>query len=233
VDARHRQRGLPLQSRRRVLLAATAMLLAVVVTTLPAAANADSTTPTFTLTPAAGPPGTHVAITGHLSATQIPVWAPMLKSPEFFTLLTDVCGPNATTGCTRGPTSLARCELLDGAINSVIHLDESTGAVTGSFVVGGSGTCVQSDPDAATHAAPPGRYELSVGCCVASEVGEFTLTAPSSEPTLPATGFPAALASLGGVILVAGGVLLRSYARWRRRAWPIGPPTTPSALFCR
>ena len=180
---------------------------------MPAAATADSTTPTLTLTPASGPPGTHVTITGHLSATQIPVWAPMLKAPEIFTLLTDVCGPNATTGCTRGPTSLAGCELLDGAINGVIHLNESTGTVTGSFIVGGSGSCVQSDPDAATHAAPPGRYALSVGCCVASEVGEFTLTAPSSEPTLPATGFPAALASLGGVILVAAGLLLRNIGR--------------------
>ena len=199
-----------MQSRRRLIFAATAMLWAVLVMAFPAAAHADSTTPTLTLTPATGPPGTHVTITGHLSATQIPVWAAMLKSPEIFTLLTDVCGPNATTGCTRGPTSLAGCELLDDAINGVIHLNDSTGAVTGSFVVGGSGICVQSDPDAATHAAPPGRYALSVGCCIASEVGEFTLSAPSSEPTLPATGFPTALASLCGLILVAVGLLLVS-----------------------
>lgn len=202
-----------MQSPRRLIVAATAMLWAVLVVALPSAATADSTTPTLTLTPATGPPGTHVTITGHLTTTQIPVWAPMLKSPQIFTLVTDVCGPNATTECTRGPTSLARCELLDSAINGVIHLDESTGAVTGSFVVGGSGTCVQSDPDAATHAAPPGRYAFSVGCCVASEVGEFMLTAPSSEPTLPMTGFPTALATLCGMILVASGLVLCSYAR--------------------
>src|SRR5450432_2858612 len=206
-----------MRSPRRVILAATAMLWAGLVMAFPAAANADSTTPTFTLTPAEGPPGTHVTITGHLSTTQIPVWAPMLKSPEIFTLLTDVCGPNATTGCTRGPTSLARCELLDGAINGVIHLNESTGTVTGSFIVGGTGICVQSDPDAATHAAPPGRYALSIGC-PACEVGEFTLTAPSSEPTLPATGFPAALAGLGGVILVAVGLLLLSIRKMAKSA---------------
>lgn len=207
-----------MQSPRRLIFAATAMLWAVLVVAFPSAATADSTTPTLTLTPATGPPGTHVTITGLLSTTQIPVWAPMLKSPEFFTLVTDVCGPSATTGCTRGPTSLARCELLDGAINSVIHVDESTGTVTGSFVVGGSGTCVQSDPDAATHPAPPGRYELSVGCCVASEVGEFRLTAPSSEPTLPATGFPTALATLCGVILVAVGLLLLNIPRVAKSA---------------
>ena len=215
-----------MQSLRRVLLAATALLWAGVAMAVPAAASADSTTPTLTLTPAEGPPGTHVTITGHLSTTQIPVWAPMLKSPEFFNLLTDIsasCEPTAA-GCTRGPTSLAGCELLVGAINGVIHLNESTGAVTGSFVVGGSGICVQSDPDAETHSAPPGRYALSVGCCVASEVGEFTLTAPSSEPTLPATGFPAALASLGGVILVAVGLLLCSYARWRKTRTPRPQP---------
>lgn len=199
-------------SPRRAILAATALLWAVLVMAFPAAASADSTTPTLTLTPATGPPGTHVTITGHLSATQLPVWAPMLKAPEIFTLLTDIsatCEPNATTRCTRGPTSLAGCELLDGAINGVIHLNESTGTVTGSFIVGGTGICVQSEPDAATHSAPPGRYALSIGC-PACEVGEFTLTAPSSEPTLPATGFPIALAGLGGVILVAVGLLLLS-----------------------
>jgi hypothetical protein len=201
-----------MRSPRRAILGATAMLWAVLVMAFPAAASADSTTPTLTLTPATGPPGTHVTITGHLSATELPVWAPMLKAPEIFTLLTDIsaaCEPSATTRCTRGPTSLAGCELLDGAINGVIHLNESTGTVTGSFIVGGTGICVQSEPDAATHSAPPGRYALSIGC-PACEVGEFTLTAPSSEPTLPATGFPAALAGLGGVILVAVGLLLLS-----------------------
>ena len=209
-----------MRSPRRAILGATAMLWAVLVMAFPAAASADSTTPTLTLTPATGPPGTHVTITGHLSATQLPVWEPMLKAPEIFTLLTDIsapCEPNATTRCTRGPTSLAGCELLDGAINGVIHLNESTGTVTGSFIVGGTGTCVQSEPDAATHSAPPGRYALSIGC-PACEVGEFTLTAPSSEPTLPATGFPAALAGLGGVILVAVGLLLLSIRKMAKSA---------------
>jgi hypothetical protein len=209
-----------MRSPRRAILAATALLSAVLVMAFPAAASADSTTPTLTLTPATGPPGTHVTITGHLSATQLPVWAPMLKAPEIFTLLTDIsatCEPNATTRCTRGPTSLAGCELLDGAINGVIHLNESSGTVTGSFIVGGTGICVQSEPDAATHSAPPGRYALSIGC-PACEVGEFTLTAPSSEPTLPATGFPAALAGLGGVILVAVGLLLLSIRKMAKSA---------------
>jgi hypothetical protein len=208
-----------MRSPRHVVLATMVMVCAGLMLAFPAEASADSTTPTLTLIPATGPAGTHVTITGHLSAAQLPVWAPILKAPEIFTLLTDIsasCAPNATSRCTPGPTSLAGCELLDGAVDGVIHVNDSTGVVTGSFIVDGRGTCVQSDPDAATHSAPPGKYALSIGC-PACEIGEFTLTAPSSEPTLPATGFSAALASLGGGILVAVGLLLYSYARWRNR----------------
>jgi hypothetical protein len=147
---------------------------------------ADNPDPTFTLTPASGPPGTHVTITGRLSAAQLPVWAPMLSTPDVFLLLADLSANCAATldVCTPGPASLEGCELMVGVTNEV--------------------ACFQSMPDAAPRWAPAGRYALSIGC-QACEVATFTLTAPS---TLPFTGFPVLLTSLCGFLLVGTGLLL-------------------------
>jgi hypothetical protein len=176
----------------------------------------DVPTPTFTLTPSTGPAGTQVSIEGQLtSMAQVPIWSPRLAGGDnFFALYTDISTSCPASGelCTPGPANLAGCELLVAAIDPVIHLDESTGQVTGSFVVGGDGTCSQSDPDAATHQAPPGPYELSIGC-PACGVASFGLTrAAGSVPasaTLPFTGRPFGLMTLtGGVLVVWGFVIL-------------------------
>lgn len=170
---------------RRVLVAAAAVLCGVALSVSgPVALAADSSTPTLTLTPATGPPGTHVVISGHLTATQLPVWTPMLTASGIFALLTDLQG----------------CELVGVTTDETIHVDTATGDVTGSFVVGSTGTCVQSDPDALTHAAPAGEYRLSIGC-LACQVGSFTLT--KAAATLPATGFP-----VGTACLCASGLLV-------------------------
>jgi hypothetical protein len=195
--------------RLRITAVAIAMTLLPAVTTMAStrgALAADNPNPTFTLTPASGPPGTHVTITGRLSAAQLPVWAPMLSTPDVFLLLADLSANCAATldVCTPGPASLEGCELLVGVTNEVVHVDEATGIVTGSFVAGADGTCFQSMPDAAPRWAPAGRYALSIGC-QACEVATFTLTAPS---TLPFTGFPVLLTSLCGFLLVGTGLLL-------------------------
>jgi hypothetical protein len=195
--------------RLRIAAVAIAMTLLPALTTMASARGAlaaDTTDPTFTLTPAMGPPGTHVTISGRLSAAQIPVWAPMLRAPDVFLLLTDIRAncDETLAGCAPGPASLAGCELLVGVTHGVVHVDEATGLVTGSFVVGADGTCFQSMPDAAPRWAPAGRYALSIGCQTC-EVGAFTLTAPS---TLPFTGFPILLTSLCGFVLVGSGLLL-------------------------
>jgi hypothetical protein len=132
----------------------------------------------------------------------------MLTTSGIFALSGDLsatCTAASRFGCVPGPASLQGCELIGAAIDPTIHLDTSTGTVTGSFVVGGTGSCVQSDPDAATHTAPPGVYHLSIGC-VACEVATFTLTEPAA--TLPATGFPIVPASLWGAGLLAIGLVL-------------------------
>jgi hypothetical protein len=159
----------------------------------PTAFAANSSDPTLTLTPATGPPGTHVTISGKLTAAQIAVWAPMLTTSGMFELLTD----------------LQNCELAGVTTNETIHLDTSTGVVTGAFVVGSTGICVQSDPDAATHSAPPGVYRLAIGCG-ACQVATFTLTRPVA--TLPATGFPVATA-----LIFASGLLVVGLLLYRRR----------------
>jgi hypothetical protein len=197
---------------RTLVIAATSVLCgAVVMASGPAALAADSVDPTLTLTPATGPPGTHVTISGRLTAAQIPVWAPMLNTP-FYGLVTDLfatCNPASRFRCTPGPANLDHCELVVGTTDETIHLDTSTGVVTGSFVVDGTGICVQSDPDAATHSAPPGEYGLAISCG-ACQVATFILTKPAA--TLPFTGFPVATASICASSLVFIGVLL-----WRRR----------------
>jgi hypothetical protein len=72
---------------RRLLIAVASVLCgAALVASGPAALAADSSAPTLTLTPAAGPPGTHVTISGKLTAAQIPVWAPMLNTTGIFEL---------------------------------------------------------------------------------------------------------------------------------------------------
>ena len=185
---------------RRVLVAATSILCVAVLVSGPAAFAADSSDPTFTLTPAMGPPGTHVTISGRLTSAQIPVWAPMLNNPGFFALVTDLS---------------SGCELVGAVTNETIHLDAATGRVTGSFVVGGTGICTMSDPDAATHSAPPGRYQLAISCA-ACQVATFTLTKPAA--TLPATGFPIAGVGLGACGLLVLGLLLRSRGRQPRSA---------------
>jgi hypothetical protein len=192
-----------------VLIAAAAILCVVAWAPGPAAFAAGSSDPTFTLTPAVGPPGTDVTISGRLSLAQIPVWAPMLTRPDFFALVTELsatCNTAAGFGCTPGPANLQGCELLVDVVNQTIHLDGVTGSVTGSLVVGSTGICVQSHPDAATHAAPPGRYSLAISC-PACQVATFTLTEPASA--LPATGFPIATASVFALGLLVLGLLLR------------------------
>jgi hypothetical protein len=116
--------------------------------------------------------------------------------------------------------NLDGCELVGVTTHETIHADASTGVVTGSFVVGSTGICVQSDPDSAPHSAPPGEYELSVGCN-ACEIGTFTLT--KAATTLPATGFP-----IAGASLCASGLLVVGFLLCRRNRTPGRPRNVES-----
>jgi hypothetical protein len=58
--------------------------------------------------------------------------------------------------------------LIVGLIQPRITLDTTTGRVSGSFTVGGEGTCFQDRPTGSPQATPPGRYDLAIGCQPAS-----------------------------------------------------------------
>ncbi len=108
--------------------------------------------PQLKLRPASGPVGTYVTISGQLNPEQVRANEPYFQHPAYFTLITDVwadCAkaPHAAYlyDCSTGPASLAGCELIVGLIHPLINLDTATGRVSGSFTVGGEGTCFQDD----------------------------------------------------------------------------------------
>lgn len=125
--------------------------------------------PQLTLRPASGPVGTYVTISGQLNPGQVQADEPYFRYPAYFNLITDVwagCAkaPHAyLDDCSAGPGSLAGCELIVGLIHPVISLDMATGRVSGSFTVGGQGTCFQDRPTEHPQATLPGRYVLAIG----------------------------------------------------------------------
>jgi len=137
--------------------------------------------PQLELRPASGPAGTYVTISGQLGAEQVRANEPYFRHPAYFSLITDVWSDCAKAphayphDCSAGPASLAGCELIAGLIHPLINLDTATGRVSGSFTVGGQGTCFQDRPTAHPQATLPGRYDLAIGCHACS-FALFTVT---------------------------------------------------------
>ncbi|HEV2450615.1 MAG TPA: hypothetical protein VGS62_01655 [Streptosporangiaceae bacterium] len=126
--------------------------------------------PQLKLRPASGPAGTYVTIRGQLNPGQVRANESYFRYPAYFNLITDVragCAkaPHAAYlyDCSAGPASLAGCELIVGLIHPLINLDTATGRVSGSFTVGGTGTCFQDRPTDHPQATLPGRYVLAIG----------------------------------------------------------------------
>lgn len=149
--------------------------------------------PQLTLRPASGPAGTYVTIGGQLDPGQARADEPYFRHPAYFNLITDVWAGCATAphaypyDCSAGPAGLAGCELIVGLIHPLIRLDTATGRVSGSFTVGGDGTCFQDRPAGHPQATLPGRYDLAIGCHACS-FALFTVTgspAPTSTSTAP------------------------------------------------
>ena len=165
-------------------------------------ANAQSASPadpSLVLTPSSGPVGTRVQISGQLQASQASLWIGLFERPGYFNLE----WPNLP-GCG---------DLIVDLGNPTISIEPTSMRVTGSFTVGSSGGCFQSN--GLLHSTVPGSYLLIIGCHVCS-VRSFTVTASGSTTTgssLPSTGFhataPIALASF----LTATGLLLVATSR--------------------
>ncbi|MHB2023333.1 MAG: hypothetical protein ACYCO3_08395 [Mycobacteriales bacterium] len=156
-------------------------------------AQATVTAPEFTLTPSSGPVGTTVTFRGRLTSAQIPIYGPELARPGYFALLTDVaaeCAAAAPPGhCAHGPANLRGCELILGLDHPLVRFNPTTGAVSGSFRVGRTGSCFQTNPVAGPVPALPGRYSLGIGAH-ASSFASFVITHAiplPAEPCVPVT----------------------------------------------
>lgn len=150
--------------------------------------------PSLTLTPGSGPVGTRVQISGQLQPSQVSPWVGLFEHPGYFNL--------------EAP-SLPGCgDLIVDLANPTISVESASLRVTGSFAVGGSGACFQSN--GLRHRTVPGSYVLIVGCHACS-VGSFTVRAsalPANGSTLPNTGFHSTAPVALGSFLVATGLLL-------------------------
>jgi hypothetical protein len=144
-----------------------------------ASSSAPAQVPQLTLQPASGPAGTYVTISGQLSPEQVRADETYFRHPAYFSLITDVLASctKDPSGCSAGPAGLAGCELIVNPVRSVISLDAATGRVSGSFTVGGEGTCFQDRPTAQPQATLPGRYDLAIGAH-ATSWALFTVSGP-------------------------------------------------------
>jgi hypothetical protein len=149
--------------------------------------------PQLKLRPASGPVGTYVTISGQLNPGQVRANEPYFRHPAYFNLITDVWADCAKAphaypyDCSAGPASLAGCELIVDLIHPLINLDMATGRVSGSFTVGGEGTCFQDRPTEHPQATLPGRYVLAIGAH-ATSWALFKVTGspvPTSASTAP------------------------------------------------
>jgi hypothetical protein len=151
--------------------------------------------PCLTLTPAAGPVGTHVRISGRLSRGQIATWRTIFRENAHDPL-------SGLTG------AFGACEII-GGIDRLRLVAVRDGAVRGSFVVtGGSAPCKQ-EGGKASHRFVPGAYTLDVSCMTCG-VAVFTITAASLASTGPpisiqsALAFAVVAAALGGALTLSG-----------------------------
>lgn len=139
--------------------------------------------PTFDLAPTSGPVGTPVHFTGQVDPSQIDAF----QNPSYFTLTRDIEG----------------CELVVTLQNKAITVDAS-GAVSGSFVVGGTGQCFQTD---SSRPVVDGTYNLAISCHACS-VGSFTVTGTFELARTGGSSLPLAVAGLA--LIAFGAVLVRA-----------------------
>jgi hypothetical protein len=160
---------------------------------LPAGASSSASPaglPQLKLRPSSGPVGTYVTISGQLNPGQVRANESFFRHPAYFNLITDVwadCAkaPHAAYlyDCSAGSASLAGCELIVDLIHPLITLDTATGRVSGSFTVGGEGTCFQGRPTEHPRATLPGRYVLAIGAHATSWALFKVTGSPVPTPT--------------------------------------------------
>lgn len=159
----------------------------------------DGQSPCLTFQPETARPGTRVTFSGFVDDEDIKQWWDAWKSRSNIGMYRDFPAGGPVGGA---------CELLvSGGNLSAIHLNVATGRVTGSFVVGTSGNCNQTQRSYPTSA---GLYYLTAEC-VACGFAQYRVTASR----LPATGGASPGFAAFGLLLIAAGSLLIGAARRR------------------
>ena len=161
----------------------------IVTATMPGASAAGNGNLGFTVTPAAGPPGTLVHFAGTVPADM----------PDYIHNL---------FGYGLEGNGLNDCELILPMENTTATV---TGGnfVTGSFVVGAVGGCFMSPTDRGPQAAVPGVYLILLSCHACGAIGTFTITSGG----LPLTGSASVSLAAGGLGLLGIGLLLAAASR--------------------
>ena len=176
-------------------LGALGFLMATALAYMPApvASASEGTAPGWRIAPAAGPVGTLVHFSG-----------PLPKGRSVKGLFVDL------TGTIRLPSGRLCGLSLD--LKDEHHALDNRGRLHGSFVIGPTGGCVQSELN--EQATIPGRYGLSVGA-PSSVVGFFEVTPPATA--LPMTGVDASTILVDGLAAaLIGALLLGAGTRSRR-----------------
>ena len=166
-----------------------------------APAQSEPATFGFTLSPTAGPPGTRVRFEGDVPTDSSDFSS--YQDPQF------AYGLNAIDV----PTSPPDCSLVV-EMEHVTKTVTDQGHITGSFVVGGQGSCNMSAPDLGPQPARPGVYEVLLGCHACTPAGTFTIT----SPRLARTGSDAEPLAAAGTGLLGAGLALTVIAHVRRKS---------------
>ena len=178
--------------RRTCATLMSALLAVLFISTSASAADGSS----FRLTVRSGPVGTVVRYSGVLDR-------------ETARINSRIATGSIAHGLVGGPAVEPQgCPVDVYLLHDHVGLDRKTRRVTGSFVIGNTGSCPQHD---GTFAVRPGKYDFYFGC-EACFVASFIVT-PSS---LAFTGSTATPLMILGVGLLAAGCCLLILASARR-----------------
>jgi hypothetical protein len=155
--------------------------------------------PCLTTSPAEGPIGTTVTLTGHAGRHNAE-WKRFIKRSPGIGLVRDVIPPSATRH---------GCETVDGTRANVITV-AADGSVHGTFVVARRSRCAQSDR---WHRMTPGLYHVAAGCPTCY-VGVFRVTRGNRQ-SLASTGFAPGPCLVVAIVMILVGLGLDCGSRRR------------------
>ena len=143
----------------------------------------------FTVSPSAGPAGTHVRFEGDVPSDAPDLATYQISDAAYGLQALDV------------PSNAPDCELIIPLAHVSKTISED-GHVSGSFVVGAQGGCFMDPNDRGPQPARPGRYEILLTCHACTPIGTFTITAAALPRTGASSTWP--LLTLGVGLVIVG-----------------------------